>query len=66
MQSLKQIHAWAQMLVALGIVYTDIISNFYKNTKFQNKSPQAGNQAEARRPGLQHHMGIDTRNPVFS
>ena len=27
---------------------------------------QARSQAEARKPGLQHHMGIDTRHPDFS
>ena len=27
---------------------------------------QARSQAEAMKPGLQHHMGIDTRNPEFS
>ena len=27
---------------------------------------QARSQAEASKPGLQHHMGIDTRNPDFS
>ena len=27
---------------------------------------QARSQAEARKPGLQHHMGIDTRNPDIS
>ena len=27
---------------------------------------QARSQAEARMPGLQHHMGIDMRNPDFS
>ena len=31
-----------------------------------SSSNKARSQAEARKPGLQHHMGIDTRNPDFS
>ena len=34
---------------------------------FRSKqAEQARSQAEARKPGLQHHMGIDTRNADFS
>ena len=27
--------------------------------------PHAGSQAEARKPGLQHYMSLDVRNPAF-
>ena len=43
----------------------------YKGTILHLKSSaipitsQARSQAEARKPGLQHHIGIDTRNPGF-
>ena len=29
------------------------------------KPAQARSQAEARKPGLQHHMGLDARNPDY-
>ena len=43
----------------------------YKGTMLYLKSSaiqitsQVRSQAEARKPGLQHHIGIDTRNPGF-
>ena len=36
------------------------------NDKIGEESGQARSQAEARKPGLQHHTDIDTRNPGFS
>ena len=32
---------------------------------FSQKLVQARSQGEARKPGLQHHTGLDVRNPDF-
>ena len=32
----------------------------------ENISQSGRSRAEARKPGLQHHMGIDARNPDFA
>ena len=70
---LKRKDFFEKMFIVADLVSLTFLLLYYslKNRQVlpkgcQARTHQARTQAEARTPGLQHHLGIDTRNPDFS